>query len=451
MRSIYTKIFLWFWLVAFAAAAAVAVITFASGSQPIGRRLMGTTARIAAHSAVDLYEQGGLPALHRYAEELGQNGAVQMELIDPTGRDLLGAGTPEGAARVLDRVRSEGGMQMALALRWAVACAVPTAHGTYIFVARIYPLRGVEGRLDLVPLLLKIVIALLAAGLLCWLLARHIGRPIRALQLAARQIANGDLGARTLPVIGNRSDELAELARDFDRMAERIQLLIRKQHELLGDISHELRSPLTRINVSLELARRGDSSALERVQRDLDRLDELIGQVLTLTRLQSLEGQRIVAPINVAAMLEAIAEDARFEGRAAGKCVALARPAACWLHGDPSLVRSCVENVVRNAIRHTPPETSIELSLILVERNSMAQIVVRDCGEGVAPEALPRLFEPFYRTSPARDAASGGFGLGLAISQRVAVFYKGSIAARNVAGGGFEVEIRLPVSTVPPA
>ena len=283
-------------------------------------------------------------------------------------------------------------------------------------------------------------IAVPAAG------ARHIASPIRALQTVAGRIADGDLSVRASPAISPRKDELADLARDFDRMADRIQTLLRKQQELLGDISHELRSPLTRLNVSLELVRRGETDGVKRMQADLDRLDNLIGQILTLTRLQTRGDLKSETAVNLRVVVERVAEDARFEGQEEGKSIVISRADDCWLKGDPALLRSCIENVVRNPVHYTKPQTDVVISLIRITEDgrSVARILVADRGDGVPEETLPRLFEPFYRVSEARDHQTGGSGLGLSIAQRIAVVDGGSIRARNGDAGGLEVEICLP-------
>jgi two-component system sensor histidine kinase CpxA len=279
------------------------------------------------------------------------------------------------------------------------------------------------------------------------ILARHLASPIRALQGAAERIADGDLSVRAWPAIAPRNDELANLARDFDRMAQRIQGLLQKQQQLLGDISHELRSPLTRLNVSLDLLRHGESEAIERMQTEIHRLDDLIGQILTLTRLQVGEGQKIVSVVNLRSIVEGIAEDVRVEGKNEEKSVVLSKADDCWLQGDPSLLRSCIENVVRNAVRYTKPQTGVMIALHRVDesRAPWARISVKDHGDGVPRESLSRLFEPFYRVSEARDLRTGGVGLGLAIAQRVALLYGGKITARNRNNGGLEIEIELPL------
>lgn len=448
IRGIYLKIFLWYWVAAVGATLAVAVITLASGTQPLGYRWMAMTADMAARSAVEFYETGGEAALAHYADTLEKNGAIQMELYDPAGHDLMQRGLPPDTAEIAARARMTGRPQYSLGLRWAAGTPVVTPRGMYLMAARVYPLRGLRRFAPLTPFLLKAAIALLATALLCLLLARHLAHPIRSLQTAARRIADGDWQARATPAVKKRGDEISDLAHDFDRMAERIQSLMAKQHELLGDISHELRSPLARVNLSLELARRGDTLALDRAQQDLDRIDVMIGQILTLTRLNAGHTRRMDGRIGLRGLVESIAEDARFEGAAQNKQVNVSGADELWMEGDPSLVRSAIENVVRNALRYTRPGTTVE---IVLERNPAARpleacICVRDAGEGVPPEALPRLFEPFYRADSARGQSSGGFGLGLAIAQRVTSLYGGRIAAHNRTQGGLEVELDFPLA-----
>jgi signal transduction histidine kinase len=261
----------------------------------------------------------------------------------------------------------------------------------------------------------------------------------------AGRIADGDLSVRASPAMGSRKDELADLARDFDRLADRIQSLLRKQLELLGDISHELRSPLTRLNVSLELVRRGKTDAVERMQVDLHRLDALIGQILSLTRLQTRGDPKTETPVNLRSIVESVVEDARFEVKEGGKSVVISRADDCWLKGDPALLRSCIENVVRNAVHYTKPQTEVAVSLDFVGGSDSARILVADHGDGVPQEALDRIFEPFYRVTEAREHQTGGTGLGLSIAQRIAIVHGGSIRARNRDGGGLEMQIRLPV------
>jgi two-component system sensor histidine kinase CpxA len=445
IRGIYAKIFLWFSFATLATSAAVFLITIATHSQSLGPSWMIGVLDQYARSAVDIYVHGGKARLAEYLQEIEEASFLQSSLLDPQNHDILGCGVPSGAEAVLAKARATGETQFRIRILWTGASVVSGPDGKYILVAKVLiPYGGVlQGALA--TAVLGWLLPALAGALLCLLLGRHIAAPIRTLQSVAGRIADGDLSVRASPAIGSRKDELADLARDFDKMADRIQSLLRKQLELLGDISHELRSPLTRLNVSLELVRRGKTDAVERMQVDLHRLDALIGQILTLTRLQTRGDPKTETPVNLRSIVESVVEDARFEVKEGGKSVVISRADDCWLKGDPALLRSCIENVVRNAVHYTKPQTEVAVSLDFVGGSDSARILVADHGDGVPQEALDRIFEPFYRVTEAREHQTGGTGLGLSIAQRIAIVHGGSIRARNRDGGGLEMQIRLPV------
>jgi two-component system sensor histidine kinase CpxA len=451
IRGMYAKIFLWFCFATAVMSTGVVLITAAVHSQSLGPRWMTGVLDMYARSAVHFYLRGGRTGLEEYLDEIERSSRIRGTLLDPQSRDILGRGVPPGVEDVLAEARATGRSRFRIGIDWNGASVVATPDGTFILAAQVIPYQALWNGPGLRTPVLRLAMALIAGSLLCLILARHIAAPIRALQTAARRIADGDLSVRAAPAISGRHDELADLARDFDRMTDRIQALLQKQHELLGDISHELRSPLTRLSVCLELVRRGETDAVERMQADLGRLDTLIGEVLTLTRLHTQGDRRTRAIVNLRSILESVVEDARFEGKEAEKSVLIAHADTCWLHGDPTLLRSCLDNVVRNAIRYTRPHTDVSIALKLTcDRGSRsAHIVVADHGHGVPSEALPRLFEPFYRVSESRDRASGGSGLGLSIAQRIVLLHGGCIAARHSEGGGLEVEICLPANDAP--
>jgi two-component system, OmpR family, sensor histidine kinase CpxA len=445
IRGIYLKIFLWFSLAMLVTSGAVFLITVGTHSRSLGPSWMEGVLDQYARSAMEIYVQGGKPRLAEYLREIDNSSRIESTLLDPEYHDILGRGVPAGAEHVLAEALADGQSHFHTGMRWTGASVVVGPGGRYILVAKVLiPYHFLlTGALE--TTVLGWLVPALSGALLCLLLGRHITAPIRTLQGVAGRIADGDLSVRALPAIKSRHDELADLARDFDRMADRIQSLLRKQHELLGDISHELRSPLTRLSVSVELVRRGETDAVERMQADLDRLDTLIGQILTLTRLQGGGDRKTESPVNLRSILQSVAQDACFEGNEEGKSVVISRADECWLSGDPTLLRSCIENVVRNAVHYTKPQTEVTVSLTHIGEgnSSRAQILVSDHGPGVPAEALPRLFEPFYRVSDARDQQSGGTGLGLSIAQRITALYGGSIHARNRDGGGLETEIWL--------
>jgi two-component system sensor histidine kinase CpxA len=300
-----------------------------------------------------------------------------------------------------------------------------------------------------------LIIAVISSGLVCYLLSWFLTMPIVRLRAATRQLAAGDLTARAGAPNVTRRDEVAGLMRDFDGMAERLENLVKAQSRLLNDISHELRSPLARLNVALGLARQrsGPESAamLERIELEASRLNELIGRLLTLARLEDGEQHVPSTPFSLDEVVLNVAEDAEFEAQARRCHVRSEIPAGIWVvRGDPSLLHSAIENVVRNAIRYTREGTTVDIHL---EKTGIAggeEAVVRvtDCGSGVPPDALEKLFEPFYRLDDARGRQTGGVGLGLAITERAVRFHGGRVAATNRAEGGLMVEIHLPLMTV---
>jgi two-component system sensor histidine kinase CpxA len=254
------------------------------------------------------------------------------------------------------------------------------------------------------------------------------------------RFGRGELSARAG---STRRDELGQLARAFDRMAGRIETLLAAERRLLLDISHELRSPLARLGVAVELARSGDDldSALNRIQRESDRLNALVGQLLQVTRAEGDPNSLRRDPVRLDELVQQLVQESEIEAVARG-CELLYRShEALTVEGDPELLRRAVENVIRNAIRHSPPGRAVEITV--ARRESKAIVQVRDFGPGVPEEALPRLFDAFYRVENDRDRSSGGIGLGLSIARRSIELHKGSIRARNV-NPGLEVELELP-------
>jgi two-component system sensor histidine kinase CpxA len=275
------------------------------------------------------------------------------------------------------------------------------------------------------------------------------------LRAATQQLAAGDLTARAGDPNSKRRDEIAGLVRDFDTMAGRLETLVKAQSRLLNDISHELRSPLARLNVALGLARQrsGEESMamLERIELEAGRLNELIGRLLSLARLEDGEQRPPSTPVFLDEVVLNVAEDAEFEAQARRCHVRSEIPAGSWgVRGDASLLHSAVENVVRNAIRYTREGTTVEIQLEQTKNASESEAVVRvtDCGDGVPADALEKLFQPFYRLDNARGRQTGGVGLGLAITERAVRFHGGRVSATNRAEGGLIVEIRLPLMPV---
>ena len=285
---------------------------------------------------------------------------------------------------------------------------------------------------------------LLTALLVCYALARYLASPIQKIRNATQKLAEGELKTRVGYKVGNRRDELAELARDFDVMAERIESLVTSQQRLSRDVSHELRSPLARMNVALEIAKQKSngvaSPVLDRIEAESNRLNEMISRLLTLSRLETGAQDFDRAEIDLKSLVEQVVSDADFEANAVGKSVRITHADKCNIVGSDELVASAVENVLRNAVRYTRDGSSVEVALN--SEDGKATVSVRDHGGGVPEDELKNLFRPFYRVGEARDRGSGGTGLGLAIAEQAIKAHKGNIRATNYEDG-LEVEIRF--------
>jgi signal transduction histidine kinase len=285
---------------------------------------------------------------------------------------------------------------------------------------------------------------LVAGAIFCYVISNRLTRPLHLLAEAAASIAEGRLETRVDPSLKNRRDEIAALARNFDGMAERIEALVTGQRRLLGDVSHELRSPLSRLIVALGLVKQGPTEEvaenLERIAVEAHRLDTLIGQLLTLTRIDSGAHQGSRGPVDLTNLVQEVANDADFEARSRNRRVIAKTSGPCAIQGFEELLRSAVENVVRNAVRYTAEGTAVEIS----QHNAASGpiLTVRDYGPGVPENLLADIFLPFRRLTP---GSHEGAGLGLAIAQRAIAVHRGTIRAFNAPqSGGLIVEIALP-------
>jgi len=431
LNSLYAKIFGWFWLTLIVGGLLVFLLTVFTGAQPLGRRWMRLTQDLYAHSAVDFYESGGDASLARYLDTLHNSSALDAHLLDEQHHDLLNRPLTPALRWLVATSEWEHGPVFHLGRIWGAATPVDYNGRHFLFVMQAHPMQGFVDGTVAFPVLTRTLLAMIVAAGFCVILTRHIVKPVRAIQAGALRLASGDLRTRVMPAIAPRNDELADTARAFDQMAERMELLIEKRQELLADISHELRSPLTRMSVSLELLRRGATDVLPQMEADVDRMNEMIGQILLLTRLDLQPPRAHLAEVDLTAMIESIAQDATFEAQRDGKLVTVEAPTRCLARGDAALLRSAIENVVRNALRYTAPHTAVDITVGRPAEGTGCEVVVRDHGPGVPEDVLPFLCDPFYRVSQAREHEHAGGGLGLSISRRVAELHGGSITLAN--------------------
>jgi len=455
MKSLFLKIFLSFWVAQALFVVLAILVTLALRPQ---RNSSWEALRTSVlNEAVSEYEQGGEQQVRQYLETVQAQQHVRAYIFDELGNEISHRAPPDWADRVArggSRNPHDGFIIPApTVLRESRASS--DGHHRYTLVLGLPPgprvFFGPRGMP--VP---GLIIAVLSSGLVCYFLSWYMTKPIVRLRAATRRLAAGDLSARTGAPPGavhsRRGDEIAGLLRDFDAMAARLETLLKAQSRLLNDISHELRSPLARLNVALGLARQrsGPESAsmLERIELEAGRLNELIGRLLTLARMEDGEQRAPSTPVLLDDVVLNVAEDAEFEAQARHSHVHSEIPSGSWgVRGDASLLHSAIENVVRNAIRYTREGTTVEIHLEKTESAGGEEAVVRvtDCGDGVPAEALERLFQPFYRLDDARGRQTGGVGLGLAITERAVRFHGGRVLAMNRAEGGLMVEIHLPL------
>lgn len=450
MKSLFWRIFLSFWIAQALIVILAVLITLALRPRSSTWESLRAT---ALNDAVATYEQGGDSALRKYFDELEATQHVRAYLFNEEGTELSHRTPPDWAIRIASggpRVPRDGFMIPAPPVqrdsrsssdgrhRYTLVIGLPP--GPRVFFGP----RGMPWR--------WLILAIICSGLVCYLLSWYMTKPIVRLRAAARQLAAGDLSARTgAPGVGRR-DEVSGLMRDFDAMAERLQTLMKAQSRLLNDISHELRSPLARLNVALGLARQRanleSADMLERIELEASRLNELIGRILTLARLEDGEQGVPQTPVPLDELVLNVAEDAEFEAQARHCHVDTKIPDGDWsVCGNASLLHSAVENVVRNAIRYTQEGTSVKIDLAREQGDTGPEAVLRvsDSGPGVPADSLTKLFEPFYRIDDARGRLTGGVGLGLAITERAVRFHGGKVAAHNRSEGGLEIEIWLPL------
>jgi signal transduction histidine kinase len=447
MRSLFLKIFLSFWL----------AMVLVSGTLIYS---VVTTQSVFTLNRSEQSDRTLIPivaarALADYLTSLQTTLNWEAFLFDDEGKEILSQPTPPEADAIAQRALQASDTEFLVShgIKYVARRTTGSTGTRYVFVTGM----KVESVANVLRAPLRIQILrgaaiLLIAGLVCFWLARYITAPIRHLRTATHRLATGNLSARVGGYDERRKDELADLSRDFDHMAEQIESLLKSQRRLISDISHELRSPLTRLCVALGLARRHAgpefSSALDRIDLESERLNHLIGSLLELARLESgaqvLEGE----PVELESLVREVVADAEYEAQSRNRHVRVLSADSCTIIGDAQLVRAAAENVIRNALSHTGEGTDVDVTLELVGKSSAeaALIRVRDRGKGVPPESLADIFLPFYRVGDARERSAGGSGLGLSITDRAVRLHGGSVKAENCADGGLIVELRFPAS-----
>jgi len=433
-RTLFSKIFVW---------SAVAQV-LALGSMlglvnfylPESEAAINNAWSLYAHTAVVLLEKFGPDALDEFLTRTGEDTLLQLRL------QATGAGKSCAAPAEPSRTSAAGDDTTTIATSGLEGDYCLTVHAT-------------AGGLPESPeshrsrLQIAILLELLSCAGLSYGVARYLSRPISELRSAAGRLAQGDLTARVGGKFASRNDEAAGLVREFNQMAERVSDLIDAQRRLIGDISHEIKSPLARLSVALGLARRTAETyaprQFDRMERELERLSLLAGELLTLASLEQAKTPDAGSPVELGAILEKVVADAAYESQTRMGDIQLhqaGRPLI--VAGNEDLLRRAIENVIRNALFYTSPGTRVEVSLSCPAPH-LARIVIRDHGPGVPSDALEHLFEPFYRVDQARARKTGGAGIGLSICERAVRLHGGTVTASNGEPSGLIVEIALPL------
>ena len=462
MSRLFYKVFLWFWLSIVVASTTLMALTAVKHSRASRdehwRDRFGPRVDLWARQEAEILDHEGTSALSKYVRSIESDPGIRNYLFEAGGLGLLARQAPPLVLQTVASVTQSGAEAQFFARDRIIAEKVFGPSGKSYVVIVTFPHPSVLPRRLFQFLgedlegdgIIRLGAILLVAGLFCFWLARQITSPIDKLRLATREIANEHLNTRVDKKVTARRDELAELGRDFDRMAERIDALVTAQRQLLADVSHTLRSPLARLGVALGLARQRanpeTSEHLDRIEREADRLNGLIGQLLTLARIDSEVDLQRKTVFDLGSLVQEVAADGDYEARSRGCAVRFTTSSECLVEGIPQMLRGAIENVVRNAVRHAPKGTNVEIAMDLkgVQSPSRAIIHVRDQGTGVSAAELGSIFLPFHRSADGATLDPYGTGLGLAITERAFRFHGGTAIAANMPGGGLVVKLELP-------
>jgi signal transduction histidine kinase len=455
MKSLFLKIFLWFWMAFVIVGVTLAVVVTITRSNERMRAGISLYLSLEAGKAVDIYEREGKAGLTPHFDRVRESAPVEPYLFDQSGKEVLGGNPSPRAIDFAKGAKHNTPLLSKFTGRHGFAAqqAIGRSGQRYTMLLVVSALSGAAFMRELGPrTLFDLLAILLVGGPFCFWLACHITNPIVQLSEAAGRIADGSLDTRSEPGIRLRRDEIGRLGVSFDRMAERIESLVQGQQRLFGDISHELRSPLARLSVAEGLLRQCPSEEraeyLDRIALEVEHLDQLIGQLLTLARINSGADSSRKEAVELSSLIQEVAVDGNFEAQGKSCAVRVDTLESCTTTGAGEQLRRAIENVVRNAIRFTPPRTAVEITMRKqgAPAFSKAVVQVRDHGPGVPSEHLEKIFLPFYRVPPIHGESAPGAGLGLAIAERIVRMYGGTVSAMNAPDGGLIVKLELALT-----
>lgn len=459
MGRLFWKFFFAFWLALLAAGISVGTMVWLRHQALDDTQRQVDLRRRAATfiSAADVaLRHGGVSALRELMLEWQNQPAPLVYAVDESNRELLNR---EMAPAILEQARRIAGEGIhSNEVRQVVG---DDGHRYLLFVS--FREKNPGGRSSLFrwgtsslhhrrqpPPTLPITAGVFASLIFSAWLAWYLAKPIRTLRKAFDDLAQGRLDTRVTHLMGKRRDELADLGQDFDHMASQISTLVDAQRNLLHDVSHELRSPLARLQAAIGLARQQPEKialTLERIERESQRLSDLVGELLTLSRLEAGVADAQEEAIDIGELLAEVIEDARFEAKVKGVRVAFDDPGEIIICGRAELLQRALENVVRNAVQYTPADRTVKVNTHIERDEHRLYLVVLDEGPGVPEAQLSAIFIPFFRGDQRHQTA--GVGLGLAIARRAVEAHGGHIVARNRPDGGLSVEMNLPIAQRP--
>jgi signal transduction histidine kinase len=455
MKSLFLKIFLWFWMAFVIVGVTLATVVAITRSNETMLAKASLFLPLEVRQAADIYEREGKTGLQHHFDHIMATGSADAYLLDENWKDVSGRNPPAHAIEFARGAREDGPL-FSKFIGWnglAAQQVIGTSGQRYTMLV-VFSARSVFGLIRGLGFktLFGLLAILLVGGPFCCWLANHIANPIVQLSEAAGRIADGWLDTRSDQSIRLRRDEIGRLGVSFDRMAERIESLVQGQQRLFGDVSHELRSPLARLSVAEGLLRQCPpeerAEYLDRIALEVEHLDQLIGQLLTLARIDSASDSSHKEKVELSSLIQEVAVDGNFEAQARCCTVKVDSEELCTTTGAREQLRRAIENVVRNAIRYTQPSTDVEITIRkqCAPAISSAVIQVRDHGPGVSSEHLEKIFLPFYRIAPTNGEPAGGTGLGLAITERIVRMYGGTVSAANALDGGLVVNLEFSLS-----
>ncbi|MBA3535316.1 MAG: HAMP domain-containing protein [Tatlockia sp.] len=448
MRSLYWKIFLSFWLATILIIITTAWVTSEitqKSSIPARERVFMDS---YAHAAVVTYESGPQEAVQKWLAHMGASKQMTLYLLTNTG-EIIGNQQPPDIVQQISANLAKDELDDGL-LKFG---NIIVSHEIVSISGKAYRLVAVSEKplahfveIPWAGLTLRLLIAIIISGFICYLLSIYLTQPLRSLIQAARSIATGNLNTRVGYLKGHYRDEIAELSGEFDQMAEQLETIMNSKERLLQDISHELRSPLARMQIAIELGRNKTTQAAEpefhRMETECLRLNTLIGEILEFARLDTSSSQLNKSLINLPDLVKQVVDDANFEE---GKPVVVFHPSpACELLLDGRLIHRAIENIIRNGLRYSVPNPKINVYLYWADSNTEIYIDIEDNGPGVPEDQLEKIFNPFYRVDPSREKKTGGYGLGLSIAQQAIKLHHGYIKAMNRKKGGLLVRVVFP-------